>query len=151
MFINQREYITVMGFSPAIVAVPLALWILEIFIFIFETIVFKIYSGVVTRIKDIKKRLFMSVVELKNICKKFGDKEIFKNFNLTVEEGDFVSIMGVSGSGKSTLLNIIGMLEKAYSGDIEILGIKNPKFNSGNGIKLLRNGVSVSVNPSTPT
>lgn len=84
----------------------------------------------------------MSIVELNNICKKYGDKEIFKNFNLKVEDGDFVSIMGVSGSGKSTLLNIIGMLEKADSGDIEILGVKNPKFNSRNGIKLLRNGMS---------
>lgn len=84
----------------------------------------------------------MSVVELKNICKKYGDKEIFNNFNLTVEEGDFVSIMGVSGAGKSTLLNIIGMLEKADSGDIEILGVKNPSFNSGKGVKLLRNGIS---------
>ncbi len=84
----------------------------------------------------------MSAVELKNICKKYGDKEIFKNFNLTVEEGDFVSIMGVSGAGKSTLLNIIGMLEKADSGDIEIFGIKNPTFNSSSGVKLLRHNIS---------
>lgn len=84
----------------------------------------------------------MSAVELKNICKKYGDREIFKNFNLTVEEGDFVSIMGVSGAGKSTLLNIIGMLEKADSGDIEIFGIKNPTFNSSSGVKLLRHNIS---------
>jgi len=50
--------------------------------------------------------------------------------------------MGVSGAGKSTLLNIIGMLEKADSGDIEILGVKNPDFNSARGVKLLRHSIS---------
>lgn len=42
---------------------------------------------------------------------------ILKDINLTVEEGEFISIMGPSGSGKSTLLNVIGMLDQPDDGD----------------------------------
>jgi ABC-type lipoprotein export system ATPase subunit len=42
---------------------------------------------------------------------------ILKDINLTVEEGEFISIMGPSGSGKSTLLNVIGMLDEPDEGD----------------------------------
>jgi putative ABC transport system ATP-binding protein len=40
----------------------------------------------------------------------------FKDINLTIREGEFVSIMGPSGSGKSSLLNIIGMLDQPSEG-----------------------------------
>lgn len=65
-------------------------------------------------------------IELKNITKKFGDREIFKDFNLSVEKGEMVAITGPSGKGKSTLLNIMGLLEKPDAGDVIIQGIKNP-------------------------
>src|SRR5688572_6709288 len=42
---------------------------------------------------------------------------ILKDINLTVKEGEFISIMGPSGSGKSTLLNVIGMLDEPDEGD----------------------------------
>ena len=42
---------------------------------------------------------------------------VLKDVNLTIEEGEFISVMGPSGSGKSTLLNIIGMLDKPNEGD----------------------------------
>lgn len=84
----------------------------------------------------------MSIVKLTNVNKKFGNKVLFDNFNLQVEEGEFIVVMGASGSGKSTLLNIIGMLEKADSGEIEIDGVKNPKFNSNSGVMLLRKTIS---------
>jgi len=53
-----------------------------------------------------------------------GNNRVFllKDINLTVEEGDFISIMGPSGSGKSTLLNIIGMLDEPSEGSYEFLG-----------------------------
>jgi putative ABC transport system ATP-binding protein len=53
---------------------------------------------------------------------------ILKDINLTVGEGEFVSIMGPSGSGKSTLLNVIGMLDEPDEGDYE--------FNGENVLKL---------------
>jgi putative ABC transport system ATP-binding protein len=53
---------------------------------------------------------------------------ILKDINLTVEEGEFISIMGPSGSGKSTLLNVIGMLDEPDEGDY--------LFNGENVLKL---------------
>ena len=53
----------------------------------------------------------MSYIELKNIEKSYGKKIVLKNFNLSVERGEFVGIQGESGKGKSTLLNIIGLFE----------------------------------------
>jgi putative ABC transport system ATP-binding protein len=46
-----------------------------------------------------------------------GEKCRFKNVSLVISEGDFVGIMGRSGSGKSTLVNLIGFLDKQFSGD----------------------------------
>ena len=60
------------------------------------------------------------MIQLKHISKWFnvGNKPTFilKDINLTIEEGEFISIMGPSGSGKSTLLNIIGMLDNPSEG-----------------------------------
>lgn len=66
------------------------------------------------------------MVELKKIYKwvNSGANRIFllKDINLTINEGEFVSIMGPSGSGKSTLLNIIGMLDGFDEGEYQFLG-----------------------------
>lgn len=50
------------------------------------------------------------------------DVEVLKDINITIDEGEFVSIMGPSGSGKSTLLYLIGGLDKPTSGQIRIKG-----------------------------
>ena len=61
-----------------------------------------------------------TILELKNIYKNYKigemDVPVLKDINLTVKEGDYLSIMGPSGSGKSTLMNIIGCLDKPTSG-----------------------------------
>jgi len=57
-------------------------------------------------------------VELKNMNKSFGKQKIFDNFNITVESGEMVCILGKSGSGKTTLLNILGLIEKKDHGTI---------------------------------
>ena len=66
------------------------------------------------------------MIELKHINKQFHDKKILEDFHLKIETGDFIAIVGESGSGKTTLLNIVGLLEKADSGDVVIDGQINP-------------------------
>lgn len=73
----------------------------------------------------------MKMIELINLTKRFSneDKPILDNINLTVNKGDFVTIMGKSGSGKSTLLNIIGLFDKNYKGNYFFKGKDMSKFN----------------------
>lgn len=60
------------------------------------------------------------LIYLKNIDKYYGHEgnkiKVLKNINLTVEDGEFIAIMGTSGSGKTTLMNIIGFLDRPSSG-----------------------------------
>ncbi|MBN1782044.1 ABC transporter ATP-binding protein [bacterium] len=63
------------------------------------------------------------LLELKDICKSYpsgagGTLSVLQDVSLSVEQGDFISIMGPSGSGKSTLLNIAGTLDAPTSGRI---------------------------------
>ena len=67
------------------------------------------------------------VIEIKDVCKTYfmggGMKQdVLKNVNMTVEEGEFVAIMGPSGSGKSTLMNVIGLLDRPTSGQFLLDG-----------------------------
>lgn len=66
------------------------------------------------------------MIQLENIYKwhNTGNNRTFilKDISLSIQEGDFISIMGPSGSGKSTLLNIIGMLDEASEGSYKFLG-----------------------------
>ena len=58
------------------------------------------------------------MLEVKNIYKSFGEKEVLKGINLKVEKGDIVGIIGPSGCGKSTLLRCINHLEVPDKGEI---------------------------------
>lgn len=58
------------------------------------------------------------MIKIENLHKKFGDLQVLKGVNLTINEGEVVSIIGGSGSGKSTLLRCINFLEKKNSGHI---------------------------------
>ena len=57
-------------------------------------------------------------LSLKNISKKYKDKEILKNITFDIKEGELVCILGPSGCGKTTLLNIIGGFVTDFSGDV---------------------------------
>lgn len=52
------------------------------------------------------------MIEIRNIYKRFGELQVLKGIDLTVQKGEIVSIIGKSGAGKTTLLQIIGTLEK---------------------------------------
>ncbi len=64
----------------------------------------------------------MSLLEIKNIEKSFGDAKILKNISLTVNKGEVIVILGPSGCGKSTLLRCINGLENIQSGEILLDG-----------------------------
>lgn len=58
------------------------------------------------------------MLELKNISKQFGQKTIFDGFNLTVQDGEVLSLVGPSGGGKTTLLRMLAGLESIDSGQV---------------------------------
>ena len=74
-----------------------------------------------------------NVVEIKDLKKSYenGHIKALNGISLTIEEGEFVSIIGPSGSGKSTLLNMLGALDLPDSGSISVAGynlLKNKKL-----------------------
>ena len=76
----------------------------------------------------------MALVELKNIKKGFllgGEEvEILHGVNLSVEEGEFVAMMGPSGSGKSTTMNILGCLDRPTGGEYLLGGVRVAEMDS---------------------
>ncbi|OOM06665.1 ABC transporter ATP-binding protein [Clostridium saccharobutylicum] len=84
-----------------------------------------------------------NIIEMKNIIKSFyigtpNELNILKGIDITVKEGEFVSIIGSSGSGKSTLMNIIGVLDRPTSGNYVLDGTDIDKI-SDNGLSEVRN------------
>ena len=63
------------------------------------------------------------MIRVKDIHKSFGSLEVLKGVDLEIQKGEIVSIIGNSGAGKTTLLQIIGTLDKADSGKVEINGV----------------------------
>ena len=64
----------------------------------------------------------MSMIEIKGLCKSFGDHEVLKGIDQNVDEGEVLCIVGPSGSGKSTMLRCINRLEEPSGGEIYIDG-----------------------------
>lgn len=63
-----------------------------------------------------------TAIEFKNVTKSYGDNTILKDFNLKIEEGDFVVMIGTSGCGKTTALKLINRLITPESGEILVNG-----------------------------
>ena len=64
------------------------------------------------------------MLEIRNISKQFGQRNILNQVNLTINDGDFFSLLGPSGCGKTTLLRILAGLESATSGQILLDGVE---------------------------
>jgi len=63
-----------------------------------------------------------TIIELVDVHKYFGANEVLKGVNLTVKQGEFISIRGKSGVGKTNLFKIIGLLETPCQGTVNIFG-----------------------------
>ncbi len=66
----------------------------------------------------------MSRIELKHIDKYYGDNHVLKDINLTIEDGDFMTLLGPSGCGKTTTLRVVSGLEKPQNGVMTIDGVE---------------------------
>lgn len=64
----------------------------------------------------------MAMIEVKGLCKSFGELEVLKSIDQHIEQGEKVVIIGPSGSGKSTFLRCLNLLETPTGGDIYIDG-----------------------------
>ena len=60
----------------------------------------------------------MEILQVRHLSKSFGDHEVLKDIDFTVNKGDVTAILGASGSGKSTLLRCINLLETPSAGEI---------------------------------
>ena len=69
------------------------------------------------------------MIELKQVSKSFGERELFSNLSMTFEAGKVYALIGSSGSGKTTLMNMIGKLE-SYDGTIFYRGKDLAKYKS---------------------
>ena len=81
----------------------------------------------------------MSVFEIKNARKSFGDLEVLKDISVSVEKGEIVSIIGPSGSGKSTFLRCATMLERLDGGTLTYSGHTVAEDKDGKAVYLKNN------------
>lgn len=63
----------------------------------------------------------MAIIEARNLQKRYGNLEVLKGINLSINENEIVSIVGASGAGKTTLLQILGTLDRPDSGEVSLV------------------------------
>ena len=68
------------------------------------------------------KKFIVAEIQLKGISKLFDENKVIKSLDLSIANGEFITVVGPSGCGKSTLLRIIAGLESQSSGDVIIDG-----------------------------
>lgn len=70
------------------------------------------------------------MISVQQVTKTYQDLQVLKGINLTIKEGEVVAIVGASGAGKTTLLQIMGTLDKADTGSLQLNGIDVTKLSS---------------------
>ena len=85
----------------------------------------------------------MSLLELKNVSKIYGDLKALDNVSLHVDQGEWVAIMGPSGSGKSTMMNIIGCMDKPTKGEVLLDGVDISRESSKNLTDIRRDKIGL--------
>ena len=85
----------------------------------------------------------MSLLELRNVSKIYGDLHALDHVSLKVEKGEWLAIMGPSGSGKSTMMNIIGCMDKPTEGEVLLDGIDLAKESPKNLTTIRRDKIGL--------
>ena len=83
------------------------------------------------------------ILELKDVSKIYGDLHALSHINLTVNEGEWLSIMGPSGSGKTTMLNIIGCMDTPSEGSVVLDGADISRETAANLTKIRRDKIGL--------
>ena len=78
----------------------------------------------------------MAILEVKGLKKSFGELEVLRGIDLSLEKGEVLAIIGASGGGKTTLLRCLNFLEIADSGSITVAGKTVFSANEGEGVEL---------------
>lgn len=82
------------------------------------------------------------MIEIKNLTKSFGEKQIFKDFNYQIKDGVMLGIVGKSGCGKTTLLNMIGLLDNNFEGVILYNNVNISKQKENKRLAYIRNNIN---------
>ena len=85
----------------------------------------------------------MSLLEIKNLYKIYGELHALDDVTLNIDQGEWVSIMGPSGSGKSTMMNIIGCMDKPSKGQVMLDGVDISKESSKNLTTIRRDKIGL--------
>jgi polar amino acid transport system ATP-binding protein len=85
-------------------------------------------------------------IDIRNLYKRFGDKEVIRDVSISVKPGEVVAIIGPSGAGKTSVLRCVNLLEQPTSGRIEVAGhvvSDNGQHLTGRGLTALRRDVGM--------
>lgn len=85
----------------------------------------------------------MKVLELRKICKHFGDVKALDDINFELEKGEWLSVMGPSGSGKSTLVNILSLMDSPTSGEYILGGEDASRLDKAQTLKFRREKIGL--------